>query len=139
MHEIENPEVYAIFDRYPSEIKEKLMDLRALILETANEIGEIGPVQETLKWGEPSYTSKYGSTVRIDWKEKAPDQYSMYFHCKTKLVDTFKEIYGDVFKFEGNRAIIFQVSDIVPEAELKHCIALSLNYHRVKNLPLLGA
>ena len=138
MNEIENSEVSAIFDKYPSGIKEKLMYLRALILETSNEIPEIDPVQETVKWSEPSYTSKHGSTVRIDWKEKSPDQYFMYFHCKTKLVDTFKEIYGDIFEFEGNRAIVFQVGGVVPEVELKHCIALSLNYHRVKNLPLLG-
>jgi hypothetical protein len=39
----------------------------------------------------------------MDWKKANPEQYAMYFHCKTKLVDTFKELYRDVFKFEGNR------------------------------------
>ena len=58
------------------------------------------------EWGEPSYLVKGGSTIRMDWKKANPEQYAMYFHCKTKLVDTFKELYQDVFKFEGNRAII---------------------------------
>lgn len=62
----------------------------------------------------------------------------MYFHCKTKLVDTFKELYQDVFKFEGNRAIIFNEADEIPIKELKHCIALSLTHHNRKHLPMLG-
>jgi len=136
--EIENSQVSAIFDRYPQDIQEKLLHLRSLIFEAADEIENLGSIEETTKWGEPSYISKHGSTIRVDWKDKEPDQYSMYFHCKTKLVDTFKEIYGDVFRFEGNRAIVFLVNDVVPAEELKHCIALSLNYHRIKHLPLLG-
>jgi len=62
----------------------------------------------------------------------------MYFHCKTKLVDTFKELYRDILKFEGNRAIIFDMKDKIPVNELKHSIELSLTYHQRKNLPLLG-
>ena len=63
----------------------------------------------------------------------------MYFNCNTSLVDTFRELYGDVFMFEGNRAIVFGEADEIPVAELKHCISLALTYHRVKRLPLLGA
>ena len=63
----------------------------------------------------------------------------MYFNCNTSLVDKFRELYGDVFMFEGNRAIVFGEADEIPVAELKHCISLALTYHRVKRLPLLGA
>ena len=38
-------------------------------------------LEETLKWGEPSYLVKKGSTIRMDWKSKAPNQYAMYFKC----------------------------------------------------------
>lgn len=116
------------------------MFLRQLILDTAREIAEVGVLEETLKWGEPSYLTipKTGSTIRIDWKRKTPDQYAMYFHCKTTLVDTFKEIYGDTFRYEGNRAIIFNMDDDIPVEELKHCIALSLSYHQRKHKSMLG-
>lgn len=87
---------------------------------------------------EPSYLTKSGSTIRMDWKKSDPKQYAMYFHCKTKLVDTFKEIYRDKFNFEGNRAIVFSEDEEVPIEELKHCIALSLTYHSKKHLPMLG-
>ena len=72
---------------------------------------------------------KVGSTVRIS--EKKPDQVAMYFHCKTKLVETFKELYGGAFKFEGNRAIVFDVEDTIPVEALKHCIQLSLTYKKL--------
>ena len=62
----------------------------------------------------------------------------MYFHCKTKLVDTFKERYQNTFNFEGNRSIVFNIDEKLPIEELKHCIELSLTYHSIKNLPMLG-
>ena len=135
---IKNPDVEEVFRHYPQLMNQKLLLLRQLILDTAAETKGVGPVEETLKWGEPSYVTKSGSTVRIGWKEKNPRQYAMYFHCKTKLVDTFKELYRDKFKFEGNRAIVFDEDDEIPIEELKHCIALSLTYHGRKHLPMLG-
>jgi hypothetical protein len=132
------PEVEAVFDNYPAEVREKIAHLRSLILETANEIGELSQIDETLKWGEPSYIAKKGSTIRIDWKAKSPDQYAMYFKCTSALVPTFKMVFGDLFNYEGNRAIVFRMDDEVPEAELKRCIAAGLQYHLVKGLPLLG-
>jgi len=139
MAAIKNQDVAEKFDSYPDQIRRKLLFLRQLILDTASEMSDIDEVEETLKWGEPSYIVKSGSTIRMDWKVSNPNQYAMYFHCKTKLVDTFKELYRNEFKFEGNRAIVFGVNDEIPENELKHCISLSLSYHRVKHLPLLGA
>ncbi len=134
----ESIEVSKTISMYPKVIQKNLQFLRKLIIETASEMNTINKIEETLKWGEPSYTTKNGSTIRIGWKEKTPNQYAMYFHCKTKLVDTFKERYRDTFKFEGNRAIIFNTIDPVPVDELKHCIELSLSYHLIKHLPMLG-
>lgn len=135
--EIENTQVKAKFDGYPEEVRARLLHLRRLILETAQD-HRTGAVQETLKWGEPSYLTKGGSAVRIDWKAKQPDYYAMYFHCQTKLIDTFRERYGDTLRFEGNRAIVFRLDDPLPEEALRHCVSLSLRYHRLKHLPMLG-
>lgn len=133
-----NPKVELVFNKYPDLVKEKLFNLRDLIIETANEIVEIKELEETLKWGEPSYLTKHGSTVRIDWKSKTPNQYAIYFKCTSKLVPTFKTIYKDKFQFEGSRAIIFNIEDDIPTKELKDCIAAALMYHKVKQLPALG-
>jgi hypothetical protein len=133
-----NPEVASVFDRYPDPVRPQMLHLRRLILEAANELKDITQVEETLKWGEPSYLAKKGSTIRIDWKEKQPDQYAIYFKCTSQLVPAFKAVYNELFHFEKNRAIVFQLDEQLPEAELKNCIKAGLRYHKVKHLPLLG-
>lgn len=138
MDKFENPEVAEVFNNYPKHILQKMMFLRQLVLDTASESEDVSAIDETLKWGEPSYLAKSGSTIRMDWKKSTPDQYALYFHCKTKLVDTFKELYNDKLKFEGNRAIVFHQNDKIPIDEVKHCIFLSLTYHGRKHLPMLG-
>ena len=126
------------FDSYPGNARSKLMEIRKALFEVASK-DNVGEVNETLKWGEPSYLVKEGSTVRMDWKPKNPEQICVYFHCQTILVETFREIYRDVFGFEGNRAIVILISESIPIEELKHCISMSLRYHKIKHLPLLGA
>ena len=138
MDKFNNPEVEEVFKSYPDNIRIKMLFLRQLVLETAKELDSVKIVEETIKWGEPSYLTKSGSTIRMDRKKSKPEKYAMYFHCKTKLVDTFKELYKDKFEFDGNRAIIFNTNDRVPVNELKHCISLSLTYHDIKHLPMLG-
>lgn len=133
-----NPELELVFKNYPKQVLKKLLHLRKLILETANEIAEIIEIEETLKWGEPSYLVKKGSTIRIDWKKKKPDQYAMYFKCTSLLVQSFKTVFKDDFNYEGTRAIIFRMNDKIHEPKLKKCIAAALTYHSVKHLPLLG-
>lgn len=126
------------FESFPKEIQSELMRLREFILEVAEEC-ELGAVEESLKWGELSYSVKGGSPTRIGWRPNSPEEYCLFFHCQTTLVETFKEIYGDLFAYEGNRAIVLKRSEEVPLKELKHCIGLALRYHKRKHLPLLGA
>ena len=134
-----DPRVQEKLTTYPASIQPKLAYLRQLILETAEELADVQKLEETLKWGEPSFLTKKGSTIRMDWKKKKPNQYAIYFKCTSKLVVTFKEIYGDTFNYENHRAILFGLEEDIPVKALKHCIALALTYHSVKHLPLLGA
>ena len=133
-----NPKVNIVFANYPDTVRDKMIFLRYLVIETAKEINEITDLEETLKWGEPSFITKKGSTLRMDWKEKTPNQYAIYFQCTTRLVDTFRLIFDQKFKFEGKRAIIFKLDEQIPETELKACIKATLTYHNVKGLITLG-
>jgi len=125
------------FDSYPDDIKQKLLRLRELIFNVAKEEKSINNIVETLKWGEPSYLTKNGSTVRIDWKKKNKNQYSMFFNCKTRLIETFRELFSNRFTFEGNREIIFQKDENFDVKALKYCILLALTYHDRKHLKML--
>ncbi len=138
MKNSKNPDVAAIFDAYPKGVKEKMLFLRGLVFEAAKESRDAIVLEETLKWGEPSYLSPIGSTVRMGWKVSSPEHYALYFHCQTKLVDTFKELYNDALLFEGNRAIVFPLNSALDVDVVKHCIFLALTYHQRKHLPLLG-
>jgi hypothetical protein len=139
MNKITDKSVAEVFESYPSAIRKKLLSLRKLIYAVAAQDKNIGELKECLKWGEPAYLAEHGSSVRINWKTSSPAQFFVYFNCKTSLVATFKELYGASFCYQGKRALVLNIDDAIPLAPLKHCIALSLNYHRIKHLPLLGA
>lgn len=130
-------EVLNKVDSYPIEISLLLFQLRDIILDVIKEL-RLGDVEESLKWGEPSYNVSGGSAVRFDWKSKTPSEYFLFFNCKTKLVETFRELYGDALVFQGNRGIVLSVENKLPEKIIRQCIVLALTYKSVKDLPLLG-
>ncbi|MGB3368970.1 MAG: DUF1801 domain-containing protein [Acidaminobacteraceae bacterium] len=132
-----NIEVEYKISNYTDQISELLFKLRDIILSIANE-ENLGDVEETLKWGEASYKVKGGSPIRIDWKSKTPENYYIFFNCKTKLVETFREIYSDDLCFQGNRAIVLKVDENLPEKSIRHCLSLAMKYKLLKDLPLLG-
>ena len=136
LNEIECETVREKFAAYPEDILPTMLFLRKTIFDVAIE-NDVGPVNETLKWNEPAYLTKTGSTIRINWEK---GQYRVYFYCRSKLVATFKEIYPDTFDYHTLRAICFMdmesIKAVLPE--LKHCIKLALIYHTVRHLPLLG-
>jgi Domain of unknown function (DU1801) len=123
--------VAAVFEAYPKPLRSKLQALRRLILDTARTTDGVGALEEALKWGQPSYLTtetRSGSTIRIDRVDSVPNRYAIYFHCQTNLVSTFRELYPEL-TYSGNRCILFDVSDVLPPAALRHCVALALTYH----------
>ena len=123
--------VAAVFKNYPPDLRTRLMALRELVFDTAAGTSGVGRLDETLKWGQPSYLtteSGSGTTVRID-RLKNRDGYAIYFHCKSGLVDQFRTIYPDTFAYEGKRAIVLAAKDRLPIRALGHCIALALTHH----------
>ena len=130
-----DPAVDAVFGAYPKPVKAKLLVLRRLIFDTASATKGVGALQETLKWGQPSYLTaetKSGSTIRIDQVKSAANQYAVYFHCQTDLVETFRELYPTQMRYGGNRSILLDAGEELPEAALRHCVALALTYHLKK-------
>ena len=128
-----NPDsaVETVFNAYPAPVKAKLKALRRLIFDTAKTTEGVGTLLETLKWGQPSYLTaetKSGSTIRIDQVKETAGHYAVYFHCQTDLVETFRELYPKL-RYGGNRSILLSAGETLPEAELRHCVALALTYH----------
>ena len=130
-----NSDVLAVFDSYPDDIRATLMVLRALILDVASQTEGVGVLEETLRWGEPSYItseSKSGSLIRIHHCASKPFDFAMYFHCGTHLVETFRQEFPSELTFEGNRAITFMLGDELPLDALRQCIVMALTYNLKK-------
>jgi hypothetical protein len=90
-----DPAVAAVFETYPAPVRARLLVLRALIFETAAATDGVGPLHETLKWGQPAYltpNTRSGSTIRID-RVRASDDIALYCHRQTDLVATFAARY----------------------------------------------
>ena len=130
-------EIRNIVEEYPKNAQQRFGEIRSLIFDIAKN-NELGEVTETLKWGEPSYLCKTGSTVRISWREKDPDNIGIFFNCNTKLVETFKEVFQDNLSYEGNRVVVVPLKRKLPQ-DIESCLLMTLNYHKLKKLPLLGA
>jgi len=125
--------VKTAFDAFPASARNVLLKVRALIFQTAASNPAVGPLTETLKWGEPAYLTgetKSGSTIRMAWKPVNPDHAALFFNCKTTLVDTMRDIYPDTFTYQGTRAVLFRLDQPLPNDALAHCIEMALTYHR---------
>ncbi len=61
---INDPNIDEKFNKYPKIIKPKINHLRKLIIETAKSDESISEIEETLKWGEPSYINKIWQHIK---------------------------------------------------------------------------
>ena len=127
-----NPAVQERFAGYSEAARQRLLEMRETILAVAAATAGVGPIEETLKWGQPSYltqATKSGSTVRID---AHPDGgTAIYVNCQTDLVETFRSHYPALV-YEGARCVHFPAELPLPDAPLRHIIALTLTYHARK-------
>ncbi len=127
--------VAEVLKTYPPAMRRKVQNIRKLIFEAAAATDHVGPLTETLKWGEPAYltdSSKSGTTIRVARKATKPEQFGLYFNCQTTLIGSFRRLYPDELNFEGNRSIVLQASGRLPLSALRDCITRALTYHRSK-------
>lgn len=135
MTPFQSADVKSIFEGYPDPVRNKMLALRELVFEAASTADGVGTIEETLKWGEPSYLTvrpKSGTTIRMNWHPDRPDECSVFFHCQTDMISTCRQLYPELFHFEGNRRMSFAANEPVPEEAMQHCLALALTYHRRK-------
>jgi len=130
--EFSTPDVAAVFEAYPNDVKRRLLKLRTLIFEVAEATEGVGPLREALKWGQPAYLTektKSGSTIRLG-KTKIEGEAAVYFICHTGLVNRFREVFPDALPYEGTRAIVFGPDVKVDEEALAQCLAMAMTFKR---------
>jgi hypothetical protein len=117
----------AVFGAYSPAVRARLERLRRLVLETAAKMDGVGEIEEALRWGQLSFLSRGGSTIRVGAVNNDPRLVAMFFICHTDLIATFRELYPEL-DYDGNRAILIGVRGRLPEDALRHCISLALTY-----------
>lgn len=113
-------------------VRESLLELRTLVYQVAAEDPRIGPLTETLKWGEPAYLTaktRAGTTLRLAVKKGDAERTGMFFHCQTRVADRIKELYPETFEFDGTRGLLFAPGVGLPVEAVKGCMVLVLTYH----------
>ena len=130
MQSIKNPEILEKYENYDIKYKNILLKIRNMIFETSERLYGVNNLSENLKWNQLSYSTKYGSPIRLDAFDT--DKIGIFFNCKTILVEKFKILFGDTFSYSKNRAIILNIYEEIPENELYQCIEMALSYHKMK-------
>jgi hypothetical protein len=125
-------EVESAIADYPDAVRDRILALRAHVWDVAAADPAIGPLEETLKWGQPSYLTmapRTGPTVRIDRIGSGTDV-AIFTHCQTSLVKEFVAIHGDLLETDGTRAVIVPATGAVPWDALREHVRSALLYHR---------
>ncbi|CTQ53714.1 hypothetical protein LP7551_02239 [Roseibium album] len=130
-HMVENPEVLRMIETYPDELRSALLELRSIIFETAEQNDNVGVLEETLKWGQPSYLTvrpKSGTTIRIDQDKSDSGDYAFYVNCQSSLVSEWRAMYPHLI-FGGDRSVHFRLDGPIPKEEISQMITMALTYH----------
>ncbi|MFC3612215.1 DUF1801 domain-containing protein [Lutimaribacter marinistellae] len=125
---VQSDGVAAAFASIPEESRAGLLKLRALILDTAQRLEQ--PVEETLRWGQPSYIAPKGSALRI-WTHKAA-RFALFVHCQTRLMEEHRTAFPGMDRIDGNRAILFDTTDEIDPDRHGMLIARALTYKQTR-------
>lgn len=124
-------DVVAVLARAPAAPQARLYHMRGLIFAAAAATGT-APLRETLKWGQPAYLPdrRAGTTVRLNWSAKSPEHCEMLVHCQTSLVAQWRQLYPNIFSYDGSRAVLLPTTGAFADAALQQMAAMALTYHR---------
>jgi len=117
----------------PPDAQDGLWALRALILETAQHLPDVGTVEECLKWGQPAFTTpetKSGSTLRIGCPKNGG--FALYAHCQTNIISSYADAFPGLDTVEGNRAICFTDITQIDPSRHGRLVSHALRYHLTK-------
>lgn len=122
------PKIEAAFAAFPQPAHETLLAMRELIFEIAATL-PIDGVQESLKWGQPSYIGNKpnsGTPVRLGLT-KAGDV-AVLTHCQSTVMSDFQAICPRDLRFDDNRALLLDADTPPDPAVIAPLIRAALTY-----------
>ena len=107
-----------------------LQEIRTRIYELAAMNDQVGSIEESLKWGQPSYATvkpKSGTPIRLDVFDE--QHIAIFVSCQSNLIARLREIYGYDLEFSKNRAIVLAKDKPLNFTVLDDCLMRALTYH----------
>jgi hypothetical protein len=114
-HPFQSPQVKAAFAAFPEPARTDLRHLRALIFEVAATL-PIGPLSESLKWGQPSYTTAKSTPIRLALTKDS--DIAILTHCQSTVISDFRAIAPPDMRFDGNRALLLDAGTMLEPAAI---------------------
>ncbi|GAA6208895.1 DUF1801 domain-containing protein [Cognatishimia sp. WU-CL00825] len=118
------------FMALPEQARPGVLKLRDLILTEAENLPQVGPVHEVLRWGQPSFITpkvKAATPLRLGTHKSAT--FALFAHCQSSVISDYAMRFPGWDKLDGNRAVLFDnVTDIEP-FRLGTLIRHALTYH----------
>lgn len=124
------PAVRAAFDALEPRARDALLQLRELVFDVADDTPEIGPVEEVLRWGQPSYITpkkKAASTLRLGVPKNGT--FAIFAHCQSSVISDYVALFPDQDRIEGNRAVLFDDASQINPHRHGLLIKSALTYH----------
>ncbi|WP_299741914.1 hypothetical protein [uncultured Tateyamaria sp.] len=121
-------------ETWPDKAQTHFLRLRSIVHDVATS-ADIGPLDESLKWGQPAWRPKrarVGSTLRVDWSPTTPNRLMAFVDCKTDLAAQMDNRFPQQFHNDGRRALGFDLDAPLNEDALWHLAHITLTYHRSK-------
>ncbi len=126
-------EIDAVFARYPTDVRTCLLNIRRAIFHAASRIEDVNGIEESLKWGQPSYRgtgTRFGTALRLGCEGQQVPRAAVYVHCGTSLIEDLKATRGLTLETKGNRAILLAAGSAGPDDDIRAVIEAALIYRK---------
>ena len=127
-HPFHSPSVQAAYHAFDPAPRAILLTLRALIYDTAKTL-PVGRVEETLKWGQPSYATpdtRAATPIRLGVTKSG--DVGIFTHCQSTVMSDFRALAPPKMRFDGNRALLLPPSEPIVINDITPLIRAALSY-----------
>lgn len=124
-----SPDAARCFALNDPEARKGLLTLRALIFSTAEQLPQIGRLEETLRWGQPAYLTpdtKAGTTLRLGPHKAA--RFALFVPCQSRVIPDYIAAFPAWDRIDGTRAVLFERAEDVEPLRHGWLIRHALSY-----------
>lgn len=122
------PAVKAALAGHDGDARAHILALRDLIYEVAETL-PVGRIDESLKWGQPSYTTadiKAATPIRLGVTKDG--DVAVLTHCQSTVMSDFRALAPQDMRFDGNRALLLDPAAPLPTEAIVPLIRAALTY-----------